>query len=102
MSTNTPTRQLRAGMVGVGMIFEDTYWPFFHQAHAHGLYRRDIGPFDVPLVALASRTGSRAARWIADASKLGMPPIANCTGPTSLADLLAKGIDAVCIPTPAA
>src|SRR4051794_38027933 len=100
MNANTPTKQLRAGMVGVGMIFEDTYWPFFHQAHAHGLYRRDSGPFDVVLAALASRTGSRAARWVPAASQLGMPPVANCTGPRSLDDLLTRGVDAVCIATP--
>ena len=33
---NTPTRTLRAGMAGVGMIFDDTYWPLFKQAHHAG------------------------------------------------------------------
>ena len=48
------TNRLRAGMVGVGMIFEDTYWPFFAQAHALPLYQRAFGAVEVDLAALAS------------------------------------------------
>src|SRR5206468_3262094 len=36
-------RTLRAGVAGVGMIFDDTYWPLFAQAHAAGLYHRRFG-----------------------------------------------------------
>lgn len=43
-------------MVGVGMIFEETYWPMFQQVHAEGLFRRDTGLVEVELAALASRT----------------------------------------------
>jgi hypothetical protein len=32
----TAVHPLRAGMVGLGMIFEETYRPFFEQAHALG------------------------------------------------------------------
>ena len=48
------TKQLRPGMVGVGMIFEDTYWPFFARAHALPLYQRAFGPVEVDLAALAT------------------------------------------------
>src|SRR5436305_1174127 len=41
--------RLRAGMVGVGMIFEETYWPLFQQLCLESLYRRDTGPVEVEL-----------------------------------------------------
>jgi D-galacturonate reductase len=59
MSATSPGK-LRAGMVGAGMIFEETYWPLFRQARAEGLYRRDTGPVELELAAIASRTGARA------------------------------------------
>lgn len=98
MSMNTPT--IRAGMVGVGMIFDETYWPLFRQAHEHGCYRRDLGPIDVQLTATASLTGRRAAGYVDKARALGMPAIANLHGADALPRLLASGVDAVCIATP--
>ena len=38
--------RLRAGMVGLGMIFDETYRPLFQQLHAEGLYRHDFGFVD--------------------------------------------------------
>ena len=46
-------------MVGMGMIFDETYRPLFERLHVEGLYRRSFGYVDVPLAATASRTGSR-------------------------------------------
>jgi predicted dehydrogenase len=102
MNAHTPSspRRLRAGMVGVGMIFEDTYWPLFVQAHAAGLYQRAFGPIDLELSALASRTGARAAAYVEQAGRLGMSVPVNCHGPDALAQLLALPVDAVCIATP--
>src|SRR5437016_3387406 len=54
---------LRAGMVGLGMIFDETYRPLFEQLHAEGLYRGDFGLVDVELSAVATRTGARAERY---------------------------------------
>jgi predicted dehydrogenase len=87
-------------MVGVGMIFEETYWPLFQQVHCHGLYRRDTGPVDIELAALASRTGSRAAGFVEQAARLGMSPPRNCSGATSIRQLLGVDVDVVCIATP--
>jgi predicted dehydrogenase len=100
MTTHTAHRQLRAGMVGVGMIFEETYWPFFEQVHRQPLYSREFGPVEVALVSLASRTGSRAAGYVQRASAARMPGITNCLGPQALAQLLSTDIQAVCIATP--
>ncbi len=57
-------RVLRGGMVGMGMIFDETYRPFFEQVRATGLYDRSFGDVDVPLAAVASRTGQRAEKYL--------------------------------------
>ena len=90
---------LRAGMVGLGMIFDETYRPLFEQLHAEGLFRRDFGYVDVPLVAVASRTGARAERY-ARASVGKVAQFVRCTGPECVDQLLAENVDAVCIATP--
>jgi len=36
MNSQNPRPQLRAGMVGMGMIFDETYRPFFESVHAKG------------------------------------------------------------------
>jgi predicted dehydrogenase len=96
--TNLTSHRLRAGMVGVGMIFDETYRPLFEQLHAEGLYRRDFGFVDVPLVATASRTGSRAAEYKRTAAgRIG--DFANYSG-ASATDQLLGGVDFVCIATP--
>src|SRR6266571_2695104 len=59
-AANLMSHRLRAGMVGLGMIFDETYRPLFQQLRAEGLYRRDFGFVDVELAAVASRTGARA------------------------------------------
>jgi predicted dehydrogenase len=82
-------------MVGLGMIFDDTYRPCFEQLQAEGLYRRDIGLVDVTLAAVASRTGSRAARF---QSRLGN--FSSFAGAGGVAQMLQEPLDVVCIATP--
>ena len=48
MQTNLTQHRLRAGMVGMGMIFDDTYRPFFEQMHTEGLFRRDFVKIEQP------------------------------------------------------
>src|SRR6266852_800856 len=88
--------KLRAGMVGMGMIFDDTYRPFFEHARAQGLYRRDFGVVDVELAAVATRTGNRAERYrLAAGAKF-----ASFAGADATQQLLRHGVDAVCVATP--
>lgn len=94
-----PRRRLRVGMVGFGMIADETYRPFFEAAARSPLYAPVTGPVAVELTAIASRTGSRAAAYLAH-RPAGMPPFRNAAGPAALDDLLAAGVDAVCIATP--
>ncbi len=60
---STATNKLRAGMVGMGMIFDETYRPFFEHAHAAGVYDPSFGLCEVELAAVASKTGSRAEAY---------------------------------------
>jgi D-galacturonate reductase len=92
-------RQLRGGMVGMGMIFDETYRPFFEQVRASGLYDRSFGTIEVPLVAVASRTGKRAEDYLRQA---GAPSagVRSFSGPRSVESLLANGVDFACVATP--
>ncbi len=91
--------KIRAGMIGLGMIFEETYRPFFAQAHADGLFRRDFGLVKVELAAVASRTGKRAEEYKRkSAGKIA--DFANFAGPDGTSRLLQHGVDVVCVATP--
>jgi D-galacturonate reductase len=96
---NLSRHRLRAGMVGLGMIFDDTYRPFFEQMHAEGLYRRDIGLIDIELTAVASRTGTRGERYKKSAGSR-IADFRNFSGPDAVAQLPRHGVDAVCVATP--
>ncbi|HTU18610.1 MAG TPA: Gfo/Idh/MocA family oxidoreductase [Gemmataceae bacterium] len=97
MSLNS--HRLRAGMVGLGMIFDETYRPLFEQLHAEGMYRRDFGFVSVELSALASRTGVRGERLgQSTAGRLG--PFVNCSGNDAVDQLLAEPVDVVCVASP--
>ena len=61
--TNAPRSCLRACMVGMGMIFDETYRPMFESLHAHGLFRKDFGYVNVALASVATRTGARARAY---------------------------------------
>src|SRR5919202_132929 len=97
--TDSAPRRLRAGMVGLGMIFDETYRPLFEQLHAGGLYRPDCGPVEVQLAAVASRTGARGERYRRTLAGR-VAPFANHAGPDAVARLLDDGVDAVCVATP--
>src|SRR5262245_13308070 len=99
LAANLTQNRLRAGMVGLGMIFDETYRPLFEQLHAEGMYRRDFGLVDVELAAVASRTGSRAERYKQSAGDR-IVDFANFAGPDAVQQLVNHGVDAVCIATP--
>ena len=86
-------------MVGMGMIFDETYRPLFEQLQAQRLYRRDFGLVDVVLAAVASRTGGRAERY-KQAAAGRVADFVSFAGADSVTPLLAHGVDVVCIATP--
>ncbi len=82
------TRQpIRAGLVGFGMIFDETYRPVFEQTRS------------ARLIAAATRTGKRVERYIAQAP-LSTRIVAKYVGTSAVEDLLSSGVDAVCVLTP--
>jgi predicted dehydrogenase len=91
--------RLRVGMVGLGMIFDDTYGPLLEQLHTDDLYRRDFGVVAVELAAVATRTGTRGERLQQRAAG-SLAPFVNCSGPKAVEEMLAAGVDVVCVATP--
>jgi predicted dehydrogenase len=96
---NLNAHRLRASMVGLGMIFDDTYRPLFEQLHAGGLYRPDFGLVDVELAAVASRTGRRAERYKKEAGGR-IADFVSFAGPDAARQLVGHGVDAICVATP--
>jgi predicted dehydrogenase len=86
-------------MVGLGMIFDETYRPLFQQLHSEGLYRREFGLIDVELAAVASRTGARAERLKREAAGR-LTAFAGFAGPDAVKQLIQHGVDLVCVATP--
>lgn len=85
---------LRVGLVGLGMIADETYLPCFRQLRRTPLYSRETGPVEVEFVAAGSRTGQRGEKLLAE-----WPHLKNLSGPGSIDELL-KHVDVVCVATP--
>lgn len=94
--TTDREQRLRVGMVGLGMIFDETYRPCFEQVRRRGLFRRDCGLVEVELAAVASRTGARAERYRHES----LGDFQSFHEPDAVGQLLQHGVDAVCIATP--
>lgn len=90
---------LRAGMIGMGMIFDETYRPFFERIHRDQLYDRQFGVVEVPLVAVASRTGGRAAAYRKSAGS-NVFPFESFSGDSAVDQLIAAKVDFACVATP--
>ncbi|MGI8982662.1 MAG: Gfo/Idh/MocA family protein [Pirellulaceae bacterium] len=91
---------LRAGMVGLGMIFDETYRPFFERAHQQGgIYDKAFGVCEVKLAAVASRTGRRAEAYRNSAGDR-IAQFESFKEPDSIGQLLSSGVDFVCVATP--
>jgi D-galacturonate reductase len=99
MTAQTARPQLRAGMVGMGMIFDDTYRPFFETTHHRGLYDRSFGDVDVPLVAVATKTGQRADRYLEQSRDI-LPPFRSCKGDHAVQEMLQEELTFACVATP--
>jgi len=96
---NTTQPRLRAGMVGLGMIFDETYRPAFEAAARAPLFDPDVGPFAVELAAVATRTGTRAERYRATAPS-GANAFARFVGPDAADQLARSDVNVVCVATP--
>jgi len=99
MGTLSSERALRAGMVGMGMIFDETYRPFFERVHSERLFDRRFGAIDVPLVAVASRTGGRATAYRQTAGSR-IHSFESFSGDRAIEQLIQSGVDFACVATP--
>lgn len=86
-------------MVGMGMIFDETYRPFLETTRRQPLYEPGVGVCEVELAAVASRTGKRAEAYRkSSGDRIG--PFQSFAEPQSMEQLLASGVDFVCVATP--
>ncbi len=83
----------------MGMIFDETYRPFFETVFQRPLYDPAYGACRVPLAAVASRTGKRAEAY-RQASRGRIDAFESFTEPDSMPQLLDSGVDFVCVATP--
>jgi len=90
---------MRVGMVGMGMIFDETYRPFFENVHRQGLYDRRFGVCEVELAAVASKTGKRADAYRHEAGDR-VAPFASFREPEAVEQLLKIPVDIVCVASP--
>ena len=88
-------RTVRVGMVGLGMIFEETYRPFFDQTACEGLFRRDFGRVGVELAATATRTGNDPNDIVSTSPQWRILP-----GRRQLMRCCRESLQAVCVATP--
>lgn len=96
--TNSPHR-LRVGMVGLGMIFDETYRPAF-ESTAHSTFPTADGvPCQATLNAVATRTGSRADRFRSVAPK-HLAGFESYTGEDAADRIASSGVHAICVATP--
>ena len=84
----------RVGLVGAGMICDETHLPLLDQLRQSGLIGRH-GPVAIELAAVASRTGRRSERL---RERFGA--FENCVGPDAAAKLAALPLDAIIVATP--
>ena len=94
-----PTHTLHAGMVGMGMIFDETYRPFFEQVHSRPMYDDRFGVCRVHLSAVGSRTGRRAKAY-QETRSAELPKFESFAEPNCVGKLLDSRVDVVCIATP--
>lgn len=90
---------LKAGMVGMGMIFDETYRPFFESVAGTGLYDRRFGDVDIALAGAATRTGRRAEAY-QQASQGIIPAFTSYSGLDAAQQLIASRPDFICVATP--
>lgn len=86
-------------MVGLGMIFDETYRPFFEGVARRALFDPQFGACAVRMASVASRTGRRA-----DALRTSLPSelagFDSFHGAEGLARLLYSDVRVVCVATP--
>jgi D-galacturonate reductase len=89
---------LGIGLIGLGMIFDETYRPFLEQP-AFSMFTLGNNRVDVRLHSVATRTGVRAEKYRQQAPDRTRA-FASFSGADAAAELLQSGVQAVCVATP--
>lgn len=85
-------------MIGMGMIFDETYAPMFRFAK-QGIYDSTFGVCEVDFSAVATRTGSRAEKF-REANQDTFSNFTSFTEPNAAGQLVSADPDFVCVATP--
>src|SRR5688572_23000511 len=86
-------------MVGMGMIFDETYRPFFEAVDRRPLFDPAFGVCRIELASVASKTGRRAETY-RSAAPGSLANLKSFVEPNSVGKLLAGDVDFVCVATP--
>jgi D-galacturonate reductase len=92
-------RHLNVGLVGAGMIVQETYIPAFLHLARRPVYSHAIGEVRTSLEGIASRTGKRAAVLKERHSDL-LGDFEVVVEPDGVKKLIDLGVDVICIATP--
>lgn len=92
-------RRLSIGMVGLGMIFDETYRPVFERLAKTPLYDPAYGPVYVDLKAVATRTGQRVEHYRKSAPQ-GCAELKSYYGANAVEEMLRLPLHAICVATP--
>jgi D-galacturonate reductase len=90
---------LRIGLIGFGMIVDETYIPCIDQLQRQSMYESTFGVVNLKLTAVATRTGSRVAKFLQQ-SRPGFERVSNFSGSDAIHQLLDSDVQVVCIATP--
>ena len=83
----------------MGMIFDETYRPFFEAALRNGIHDASFGRCDVSLAAVATRTGQRAETY-RERAPAGLRQFTSCVEPDSMKQVLGEDLDFLCVASP--
>ncbi|QDU48738.1 Gfo/Idh/MocA family protein [Gimesia panareensis] len=99
MSSAGTLPTLKAGMVGFGMIVDETYRPFFETVYKEDLYQRSTGPVAISLAAVASRTGARAEKYLAESGD-NVGGFQSFAGENAIEEMIEAGVNFACVASP--
>ena len=83
----------------MGMIFDETYRPFFENVDRRPLYDQQFGVCQVNLAAAATRTGARAERYRKNSGPAARG-FKSFVGASAADQLVDSSVNVVCIATP--
>ena len=92
-------RRMRGGMVGMGMIFDETYRPFFEQVYGRGHLRRPLRDRGSPAGG-GGQPHRLAGGGVSPLRRQGARRFRASQEPDSIGQLLKCGVDFVCVATP--